>query len=736
MIPILYPADVTAETFQNTNGQGRLSDCISAKVEEELNGEYVLTFEYPMTGARYSDIAYNKVVGVVPFYGGSKQAFRIVKLSRPIGGIVTVTAYHVSYDLSMIPCMPIPSTYGVGKVFQDLKTYAGADCAFEFQTDMTSGARYSKAAPSSMKSTLGGVSGSILDIFGGSYLWDNWTVNLLKSRGQKKNITIRYGKDLTDLTQEETIESMYTGCCPYWSKTQDNGAVQVVTLPEKIIESEYAANYPNPRIEMLDLTSYYDTAPLEADIRNVAKKYIAAAKNYGVPQVSIKISFVDLRHTTEYANVSSLEGVNLGDTITVKFDKLGVSTTAKVAKTTWNVLEESYDSVELGEVKSGLADSVNSALAGLQGLQTTIGGTTTRKTYTNVYADGQKFTSPSVNDDEGITVTKWFRSVTIDQNKMAEYQQFFALDTDSDKHRAWVVAKPPSTVAEFYTSQMSLVPTAVGDYTDADGVTWPVMMTEAEVVPTEPVYYQDEWQQDYFIDVRARFWKVDTTTGTLTEILDNPLTLSVSYRYTVSDAIGLNAPVTDRYTTDYFMTGIKKSQYEENPEWHYVKLDDIVTEYKQETSPKVELAMKADLDAYVKDTTDVQTALAEALASSKTYSASKTFSPFKSSSSSNTMTVRCERYGRVVVCYITATLLLPVQSSSAFSEYTIPSGFRPSQNAYMHYISISNNSNKGTGGWKVDTSGGISIYYNTNTTDLVERTVTMTWITNDDYPTT
>lgn len=736
MIPILYPADVTAETFQNTNGLGRLSDCISATVEEELNSEYVLTLEYPMTGARYSDITYNRVIGVTPYYGGSKQAFRIVKLSRPIGGVVTITAYHISYDLSMIPCMSIPSTSGIAKVFENLKTYAGADCAFTFSTDMTSTARYSKATPSSMKSTLGGVSGSILDIYGGTYLWDNWTVNLLKLRGEKKNITIRYGKDLTDLTQEETIESMYTGCCPYWSKTQDNGAVTVVTLPEKIIESEYAANYPNPRIEMLDLTNYYDTAPLEADIRNVAEKYVKAAKNYGVPQISIKISFVDLRHTTEYANVASLEGVNLGDTITVRFDKLGVSTTAKVAKTTWNVLEESYDSVELGEVKSGLADSVNSALAGLQGLQTTIGGTTTRKTYTNVYSEGQKFTSPAVKDDEGITVTKWFRSVTIDQNVMAQYSEYYALNPDSDKHRAWVVAKAPSTVSEFYKSQMSLVPTVVGDYTDADGVTWPVVMTESEVIPTETVYYDDNWPADYFIDVSARFWKVDTATGTLTEILDNPLTLSVSYRYAVSDSISLNMPVGDRYSTDYFMTGIKDSHYEENPEWHYVKLDDIITEYKQETSPKVELATKEMLAGYVEDTTEVQTALDAAIELSKTYTAeSGAIAPWASSHASNSYSFKLWRVGKVVHMQGWGNLKIPVASSGAIGEYTVPAGFRPVVTQNVDYICGSGGTYKGVGKWRIDADGKICVVTNTNTSELVDRRCSATWITADDYPT-
>lgn len=576
MIPILYPADVTAETFQNTNGLGRLPDCISATVEEELNGEYVLTLEYPMTGARYSEITYNCVIGVVPHFGGTKQAFRIVKLSRPIGGVVTVTAYHISYDLSMIPCMPIDSTYGVSTVFANLKNYAGAECAFTFSTDLTSSARFSKLAPSSMKSTLGGVSGSILDIYGGYYAWDNWTVKLLKSRGEKKNITIRYGKNLTDITQEEAIESMYTGCCPYWSKTQENGKTQTVVLPEKIIESEYASQYPNPRIEMLDLTSYYDVMPSVATLRNIAKKYVAAAKNYGVPQVSIKVSFVDLRNTTEYKDMASLEGISLGDTVGVKFERLGISTDAKVQKTTWNVLNESYDSIELGEVKSGLADSINSALAGLQGLQTTVGGTTTQKTYTNIYTvarDGH-------TNRDGFHIKKWIRGVKYDETKFSEYSNMWSTlkMATGGGYIGMYALDAPATVSDFYSSQISARIDRIGDYEDSAGKALPVIITNLAVEIRDASMYSDDDPQTYIIFVRARFWYIQEDTGQMIEITDNPLSLDIGFEYIIGDAQSLHSILpTKQQTYPLALYGTKDGET-----WERVYCDDIVTEYIQE----------------------------------------------------------------------------------------------------------------------------------------------------------
>ena len=47
MIPILY--DV-GETRFESNGLGRLADCLSCMVTEERNGIYECKFSYPVTG--------------------------------------------------------------------------------------------------------------------------------------------------------------------------------------------------------------------------------------------------------------------------------------------------------------------------------------------------------------------------------------------------------------------------------------------------------------------------------------------------------------------------------------------------------------------------------------------------------------------------------------------------------------------------------------------------------------
>lgn len=597
MLPILYDADITLTKMYHTNGIGRLSDAITCTVNEERNGGYELEMTYPMSGVHYDDIKYNRVIAAVPFSGGAKQAFRIYKLSRPIGGTVTIYARHISYDLSYIPCMPFDYVTGVAAVFEKLKTAAGADLGdFTFSTDIESTTKYHKEAPSSLKSTLGGVSGSVLDIFGGVFEWDNWTVKLNKSRGKQKNITLRYGKDLTDLTQEETIESMYTGCCPFWSKTQENGATQTVTLPEKIIESDYAANYPNPRIEMLDLSTYYDTIPKEATIRDIATKYVAAAKNYGVPQVSIKVSFVDLRNTEDYKSIAALEGVNLDDTISVKFVKLGVSTTAKVEKTTWNVLKDCYDSIELGEVKKGLADSVNSALAGLQGIQTTIGGTSTQKVYTNVYTESFRFES-------GVSphmASYWWRGLVYKNEEETEERLWYG-----SSYHTTILVIPPDTVSDFYTSDISIIPLGMGVYRDANGTSYPVIATDLAIAERIPGTYLDGMPRKYWVTVSARFWKLDEITGRLTEIIENPATIQFKFAIRVIDGSNLNFDYT--HTQAGAIVAWRKNDDGTYEEW--LRGNSALT-YEQETPvEQTEYAKKADIP----DVTDLTAKLGNIL---------------------------------------------------------------------------------------------------------------------------
>lgn len=356
MKPILFAGD---ETDFTTNGLGRL-DCIACVVEEERNGAYELALEISMDTPHAAEIALNSIIGAVPCDGGTVQAFRVYEITKPTNGKFTVYARHISYDLSRIPCMPFQvesSATAAAETMAALKTNAAEACPFTFWTDLTTAAGYNQPVPASIRSRLGGVQGSVLDQFGGEYEWDNYTVKLHSQRGRiNTGISLRYGKNITDIRQEENIASTVTGICPYWQSMDEDG--ETVTLTEKVVYSQYAESYPLHLTEVMDFSSKFDEAPTEEELRTAAQAYVNQSK-LGEPKVSIDVSFIALWQTEEYKDIAPLQRVKLCDEITVDFEKLGIRKKAKVVKTVYDVLAERYNSVEVGEIRSTLATTLN-----------------------------------------------------------------------------------------------------------------------------------------------------------------------------------------------------------------------------------------------------------------------------------------------------------------------------------------------------------------------------------------
>lgn len=361
MKPILFSENSTSFT---TNGIGRLSDAISCTVTEERNGLYELEMEYPIDGQHYSDIAIRSIIAAVPCDGGSIQAFRVYKISKPISGRVAIYARHISYDLSKNTAMPFSiaaSPSACASTLSGLKTHAVETCPFTFWTDVTTAGSYAQPVPASIRSRLGGVEGSVLDQFGGEYEWDNFTVKLHRQRGTlavNNGITLRYGKNITDITQEENIADTATGVVPYWADIDGN----IVTLPEKAVYSPNASKYSQKLTVPLDLSDNWEEAPTVAELR-AAAQVVVNASAFGVPKVSIEVSFIALWQTEEYKDIAPLQRVRLCDEVTVSFERLGVDAVAKVVKTEYDVLAERYRSIQIGSIRSNLATTLNDQTA-------------------------------------------------------------------------------------------------------------------------------------------------------------------------------------------------------------------------------------------------------------------------------------------------------------------------------------------------------------------------------------
>ncbi len=347
MKPVLYPSQ---ETAFGSNGLGVLTDAASCVITEERNGAFELEMTYPVSGIHYKEIAPRCIILAKPNPVDDPQPFRVYRITKPMGGLVTVYGEHISYDLAGVPASPFAAE-SAPDAMEKLKSSSAIPTPFSFWTDKDTAGTMGITAPVALRSLLGGREGSVLDVYGGEYKFDRYTVRLYNQRGQNRGASIRYGKNLTDLTQDENIAGVYTGVYPYWSSME--GAL--VQLPEKILPAP--GNYDFTRIMTLDLSSEFQEPPTQDQLRARAEAYMKA-NNIGVPKVSLTVSFVPLEQTEEYKDIGLLERVELCDTVNVEFPALGVSATAKCVRTVYDALLDRYKSVELGDARTNIADTI------------------------------------------------------------------------------------------------------------------------------------------------------------------------------------------------------------------------------------------------------------------------------------------------------------------------------------------------------------------------------------------
>ena len=348
MKPILYDADRTSFPAGVDNGLGVLADTMSCKVTQELNGQYELELHYPVEGVHYEEIALRAILRATVGPDGKLQPFRVYRIVPGMNGTAAIYARHIAYDLGGYVVSPFTAADAPSAVAA-IKSHAmPTDFPFALTTDKTTVATMSVTVPSSAWGLLGGQQGSLLDVYGGEYEFDEWAVRLLTRRGADRGVSVRYGKNLTDLTQDASCANCYTGAVPYW---RGNGIT--VTAAPVYAEGDYGYT----RLMPLDLSSSFEQQPTQAQLQAAAASYIKQNR-LGVPAVSWDVKLALLAQSSGYEDVAFLEQIYLGDTVGVYFQRLGVDAKARVNKIVWDCLLERYDSVALGSVKANIAATI------------------------------------------------------------------------------------------------------------------------------------------------------------------------------------------------------------------------------------------------------------------------------------------------------------------------------------------------------------------------------------------
>ena len=401
MIPILYES---TETEFNSNGLGRLRDCISCVCTEERNGIYECDFEYPVTADDFNDIRIGRIIGVTHDDSDDIQPFDIVSYEKPIDGVVTFHAVHISYRQSYLTVRG-KNINSLADAFARLSGYTWPANPFTYQTDKTSTGYVSafNGIPQTVRSMLGGVEGSILDAYGGEYEWDRFNVILHSARGVDRDFSIRYGVNMLDYNEELDSSGTYMACVPYWTD-----GTNTVVGDKQTADGSTITN--RGECIPLDVSDKFENKPTKAQV-NAMGKSVMESQNPTIPSQNIKVEFVRLQDLG-YEGFENLLKCGLCDTINVIFPDYASSGRFKIVKTTWDVLADRYESMELGDLSVSLAEALGinsdkSVAVGDTAITTIVNKTLSSGIGANTYIAAADITMDAPDGYKAVGIVGW-----------------------------------------------------------------------------------------------------------------------------------------------------------------------------------------------------------------------------------------------------------------------------------------------------------------------------------------
>ena len=378
MRPILFNKN---ETAFDTYGLGELN-VTKGNVTRERNGNYTLYSEIPANDPMVATLEKEMKLKADAGLRTKNQTFEISRIVKDSSNIVKIYGQHISHKLEYMGL--VNGRPFSGSAFTALAIWHNAtigDLRFDVWSDIQTTGKgvFDISKMENARQALGGVEGSILDIYGGEYEFDNMTVRLHKQLGRTAPTVLEYGRNILSAELDETIESAYTSVLPFATYTPDKPEGDTsdsqpdpvtVTLPENYVDSKYKALYAHRRIKVVDFSSEFKSDSKSKDIptpdklRKIANDYMER-NEIGKPKINIKIEYADLARTLDYADNGWIEEVELCDIVPVYYPQIGLTDeTLKVTTITYDFVNERNESVEYGDIGTNVRATMQSGLAG------------------------------------------------------------------------------------------------------------------------------------------------------------------------------------------------------------------------------------------------------------------------------------------------------------------------------------------------------------------------------------
>lgn len=380
MRPILYNKN---ETRFDTYGLGEI-DALKGNATRERNGNYSAYLEYPASGPLASVFEKEMKFKADAGTRTKNQTFEIVRIVKDSSSTIKIYAQHISHKLEYMSVRHGIKVSGTADLA--LKTWAKnliGDYRFDTWSDIDTvlPITFLVDKMENARLALGGVEGSILDIWGGEYEFDNQTVRLHKRLGRRAPTVLEYGRNILSAESDESIESAYTSVVPfatYTPESQEGDSRQqdpvLVTIPESYVDSKYVSMYANRRIKVVDFSSEFKDEgageskkkdiPTPEKLKALAIKYMESNR-IGAPKINTKIEYVDLAQTLDYAERGWIEELELCDIVPVYYPEIGITEDdAKVTKVVYDFLNDRNESVEFGMIGESIRSAMTGGLAG------------------------------------------------------------------------------------------------------------------------------------------------------------------------------------------------------------------------------------------------------------------------------------------------------------------------------------------------------------------------------------
>lgn len=371
MKPILFNKN---EQQFDTYGLGEI-DVTTGNVTRERNGLYTFYAEYPANGPLASVLEKEMKIKVDAGLRTKNQTIEISRIVKDSSGVLKIYGSHIKHKLEYMAVRHGINLSGTASVA--LAIWANnliGDYRFSTWSDIdtTGSTTFTADKMTNAHLALGGVEGSILDVWGGEYEFDNLTVRLHKQLGRRAPTVLEYGRNIISAESDESIEESYTSVYPFATYTPDSQgsdstpAPVTVTIPGDYVDSKYISMYANRRIKVVDFSSEFKEKeiPTPDKLRAMALKFMEHNK-IGAPKINTKIEYVDLASTLDYQDNKIIEELEFCDIVPVYYPSIGITEDdAKVTKIVYDFVNERNESVEFGIIGESIRSAMTGGLSG------------------------------------------------------------------------------------------------------------------------------------------------------------------------------------------------------------------------------------------------------------------------------------------------------------------------------------------------------------------------------------